>query len=54
MVDIGGSAIGLHSKGMFPCIERIQKELDRTSVFLEDEVRDGWRDIVSNLGYKID
>ncbi|MBG9692621.1 hypothetical protein ABD91_17685 [Lysinibacillus sphaericus] len=51
--DVRNAAIELHKNGLFPSKERIHKKLGR-SVFLEDEIRLKWKDIVRDLGYKID
>lgn len=51
--DVRKAALELHKNGLFPSKERIHKKLG-SSVFLEDEIRLKWKDIVRDLGYKID
>ncbi|MFC0416996.1 TniQ family protein [Cytobacillus solani] len=42
----------LHQKGIKPSIWNVQKEMKSTCVFLEDEVKGAFKEIVSSLGYK--
>lgn len=51
--DVRKAANELHKSGLFPSKERIHKKLG-SSVFLEDEIRLKWKDIVRDLGYEID
>lgn len=48
------AAIEIHQRGEYPSIGRVMKELGNKSVFLEDDIRNGWREIVIKLGYNFD
>lgn len=52
--DINMAAVKLHNDGVFPSIGKLQIELGNKSIFLEKRIRNGWKTIVEDLGYKLD
>jgi transcriptional regulator with XRE-family HTH domain len=50
--EIKKVVIDLHQRGIKPSIWNVQKKMGNKGLFLEDKVRDIWREIVSSLGYK--
>lgn len=53
LYDIREAAIKLHDNDVYPSISKLQKALGNKSVFLEDDIRNGWEEIVLSLGYKM-
>ncbi|WP_418302159.1 TniQ family protein [Lysinibacillus fusiformis] len=54
VAEIEVAATTLHNQGFYPSIGKIQRELGNKSIFLEEEIRQGWREVVISLGYKVD
>lgn len=52
--EIEKAAKDIHQRGVYPSIGRVMTEMGNKSVFLEDDIRDGWRERVIKLGYKFD
>lgn len=52
--EIRAAANKLHNEGFYPSIGKLQRELNNKSVFLEEEVRKVWREVVLSLGYSVD
>lgn len=54
VAEIEAAATTLHNQGFYPSIGKIQRELGNKSIFLEEEIRKSWREVIISLGYKVD